>query len=184
MQPLFRLYGNQFPFFTKAYINLGLPATWVHIDGRHFGKYSRRTTAPSANILNKMITTYWNAAGWIHHQNNLKIKRNDDEDDQLLTAEKGINTYEKVDNSRYDAAKLKWEQSNKFWQDVRIIWDEIFKQNKNISLNRKVNDKLLYEVLFDMSDASIATKNGRLGRKIRPKLKRSFHNIWKRNRTL
>ncbi|MGB4775007.1 MAG: DUF6607 family protein [Daejeonella sp.] len=152
-------------------------ATWIHADGNHF--WENTTDAPlprreytkrsDYNVLKRTNKHEITANGWVHDQDNLKVQRDDNGNDKILVAEKGINTYTKVDNTRCTAAKEKWDQSSAFWKDVRIVWDDIFKQNKDISLNKKVNDKLLYEPLFEMSD-EFATKKLMAGKENQAKI--------------
>jgi len=93
------------------------------------------------------ITDY----GWVHDQDNKKIIRDTGKEDFFIAEEKGYNTYVKVDDSLCEVAS-KWRKDyNDKWAIVRSKWDEVYERNKNLRLEDKVNNKLLYKHLFDDS---------------------------------
>ena len=67
-----------------------------------------------------------------------------------LLDEKGVNNYNRVDESKCQAAKDWWEENKEFWKNVRNSWDDIYGQNKNLELEDKIEGKRLYDVLFGM----------------------------------
>ncbi|MBL7937398.1 MAG: hypothetical protein JNM51_16450, partial [Bacteroidia bacterium] len=46
-----------------------------------------------------------------------------------------------------------------FWADVRKVWDEVFAKNPNLKLAAKVDNKRLYENLFELGDTTCNGKN-------------------------
>ncbi|SHI26635.1 MULTISPECIES: DUF6607 family protein [Leeuwenhoekiella] len=139
-------------------------ATWVHVDGKSYWEnttpapLARReyTTRSDYNLLmrgnRQEITDY----GWLHDQDNSKIIREDGKEDVLLAKEKGYNTYKKVDDSRCAAAEKWWQENEEKWAKVRAKWDEVYGRNKDLVLEEKVDNKVLYKYLFDEGYEEVA----------------------------
>jgi hypothetical protein len=132
-------------------------ATWVHVDGKSYWEnttpapLARReyTTRSDYNMLlrgnRQEITDY----GWLHDQDNHKIVKEEGKEEILLAKEKGYNTYVKVDDSRCKAAANWWKENNSKWELVRSKWNEVYSRNKDLILEDKVDNKVLYKHLFD-----------------------------------
>ncbi|WCO02666.1 DUF6607 family protein [Psychroserpens ponticola] len=132
-------------------------STWVHVDGKSY--WENTTTAPlprreytkrsDYNVTLRgnrhEITNY----GWLHDQDNDKIIREDGKDDVILAKEKGYNTYVKVVDSRCQAAANWWKAHQEKWALVRNKWNEVYGRHQNLSLESKVDHKVLYKYLFD-----------------------------------
>lgn len=139
-------------------------STWVHVDGKSY--WENETTAPlprreytkrsDYNVTlrgnRQEITKY----GWLHDQDNSKIIREEGKEDVILAKEKGYNTYVKVDDSRCQAAQDWWKEHQEKWALVRSKWDEVYRRNKDLNLETKVDNKPLYKHLFD--DAVVEQK--------------------------
>lgn len=131
-------------------------ASWIHADGRSF--WVNTTDAPlprreetkrdDYNVLKRRniheITSY----GWLHEQDNDKLIRDENGKDLVLAQEKGYDTYTKVDDSKCIAAQKWWATNKPVWKNVRIKWDSVFAQNKDISLEKSVDKKPLFMHLF------------------------------------
>ena len=132
-------------------------STWVHVDGKSYWEnttpapLARReyTTRSDYNVLlrgnRQEITDY----GWLHDQDNHKIIKEEGKEDILLAKEKGYNTYVKVDDSRCKAAANWWKENTAKWELVRAKWDNVYARNKDLSLEEKVDNKVLYKHLFN-----------------------------------
>ena len=132
-------------------------SSWVHVDGQTYWENTTDAPLPRREYTKRSdynVTVRTNRheitkEGWVHDQDNSKVLR-EDGTDVLLAREKGYNTYNRVDDSKCDAA-IKWWQENKdYWANVRSAWDEIYSKNKDLELAAKVDGKRLYEVLFFM----------------------------------
>lgn len=133
-------------------------ATWVHIDGKSF--WENTTDAPLArrehtqrkdyNVLMRRNRHEITENGWIHNQDNDKIIRIDNKTDFLLAQEKGYNTYDKVGNSKCEAARKYWKENKRFWKKVRNKWDKTFDMKKDILLQKTVDKKPLFSHMFKM----------------------------------
>lgn len=143
-------------------------ATWVHVDEKHYWEsttdaplprreFSKRSDYNVMQRTNRHVITDY---GWLHEQDNLKIIRNGTTD-SILVAEKGLNKYTRINDSKCQPAKDWWEKNSAYWKLVRTEWDNVFTRNKDLHLTKKVNEKRLYETLFDLGDelASQAESN-------------------------
>ncbi|WP_405604529.1 DUF6607 family protein [Polaribacter sp. Asnod1-A03] len=130
--------------------------TWVHVDGKNY--WENTTTAPlprreytkrsDYNITLRTNRHEITDAGWVHDQDNSKVVRKTGKEDFVLAKEKGYNTYVKVDDSRCKAAADWWKSNADKWQLVRNKWNEVYGRSKNLSLEKKVDNKALYKHLF------------------------------------
>lgn len=133
--------------------------TWVHVDGKHFWEglndapLPRRefTKRSDYNVMRRHSRMeVFNDGSWALIQDNEKILRKDGMD-KLLVWERGM---EKFTKGNYDAtAAIKWwtKQQN-YWADVRKAWDEVYTANPDLKLVSKVDEKRLYDYLFDLGD--------------------------------
>jgi hypothetical protein len=139
--------------------------TWVHVDGRH--QWQSNTDSPlprrenternDYNVLNRGNNLYLTKDGWMFEQDNKKIIRSES-GDKLLAMEKGMEQFIRTDPKSFGYAQNWWKQQESFWKDARETWDEIFAQNKVIKLIPKVENKLLYEQFFALSEQSAKEK--------------------------
>ena len=133
-------------------------ASWVHVDGKHYWENTTDAPLPRREYTKRSdynVTIRTNRheivdKGWVHDQDNKKIIRETGKEDIILAEEKGINNYNRVDESKCKAAAEWWQGNKDFWKQVRISWDEIYGLNKNLELKDKVEGKRLYDVLFGM----------------------------------
>jgi hypothetical protein len=131
-------------------------ATWVHVDGKSY--WENTTTAPlprreytkrsDYNITLRRNRHEIVNNGWIHDQDNDKVIREAGKKDEVIAKEKGLNTYVKIADEKCKAAQDWWIANNDKWKLVRNKWDQIYGRNKNLSLEQKVDNKLLYKYLF------------------------------------
>lgn len=131
-------------------------ATWVHVDGKSY--WENTTSAPlprreytKRDDYNVTVRTNKHSItkqGWIHNQDNDKVIRKVGKNDFILAQEKGFNTYIKIEDSKCKAAQDWWEKNEQKWSLVRIKWDDIFNNQKDLILKDKVDEKPLYKHLF------------------------------------
>lgn len=130
--------------------------TWVHVDGRHFWESTcdaplpRRefTKRSDYNVLRRHSRIEITAEGWMLEQDNEKIVRGNGID-KLLCWEKGFEKFTKGSYNCQPGIDW-WEKNKQYWADVRKVWDEVYTQNKTIKIQKKVDDKVLFEQLFRM----------------------------------
>lgn len=97
-------------------------------------EYSTRSDYNVLERGNKLIIT---DTGWVHEQDNRKIKRTDGQADFWVASEKGFNIYTKVDDKQCAVAAKWWNDHKNFWNTVRVSWDELLKGKSNIRLIQK-----------------------------------------------
>ncbi|MGC4101584.1 DUF6607 family protein [Ferruginibacter sp.] len=140
---------------------------WVNIEGKPtwqntaFAPLPRReySVRSDYNILKRQNRIIIDTDGWIHDQNNQKIIRATDGTDKLLTEEKGLNTYKKINESACQAAKDYWEKNKVYWTKVRTAWEDYIKTHAVIKLKEDAGGKPMHDLLFaiakDFADKKI-----------------------------
>ena len=139
-------------------------ASWVHIDGRHFWESTAdaplprrdKTKRKDYNVMVRRNRHELTENGWVHEQDNLKIKRNE-AGDNLIAQEKGWNEYIKTNENKCQVAKNWWEKNQAYWADVRSVWDEVFASQKTLKLKVKSGDKILMMRLSQLGSQLMAT---------------------------
>lgn len=139
--------------------------TWIHTDGRHYWESSCDAPLPRRefskrsdyNVMKRHSHIEINSDGWELNQDNEKIIRANGID-QLLCMEKGIEKFTKGNYNAQPAADW-WEKNKQYWSDVRKVWSEVYVQNNTIKIEKKVNNKILYEQLFKIGDEFTKTKS-------------------------
>lgn len=133
-------------------------SSWVHVDGRSYWENTADAPLPRRefskrsdyNVMTRRNRQEITSNGWIHEQDNDKVIR--DSEDILLVREKGWNTYVKTADSKCEVAKTWWKEKQAYWNDVRFVWDELFALKKTVSIEKKVDDKVLFMKLFALED--------------------------------
>jgi len=131
-------------------------ATWVHVDGKSYWENITPAPLPRREYTKRNdynITIRGNRQevlknGWVHDQNNSKVVRKTDKEDVIIAKEKGYNTYVKLPNEKCKSAQDWWETNKDKWQLIRNKWSEVYGRNIDLSLEKKVDNKLLYKYLF------------------------------------
>ncbi len=132
-------------------------SSWVHVDGKTYWENTTDAPLPRREYTKRSdynVTVRTNRheitkEGWVHDQDNSKVLR-EDGTDVLLAREKGYNTYNRVDDSKCEAAIKWWQENKEYWANVRTAWNEVYSKNKDLELAEKVDGKRLYELLFFM----------------------------------
>lgn len=100
------------------------------------------------NILQRTNRLVINGNGYEHVQDNKKVSRTNGAD-KIIAEEKGLNLYEKADDTDCEAATQYWNDHKGFWTAVQQEWDKVLTQKSSIKL---VNDNELMGTLFKMAD--------------------------------
>jgi len=133
-------------------------SSWVHVDGKSYWENTSHAPLPRReytkrndyNILIRGNRHEIVDEGWIHDQDNYKVVKDSESNAEvIIAAEKGFNTYTKLDESKCRVAINWWNDNNAKWSHVRNKWNSIYSKNEDISLNRTVKDKPLFLYLFD-----------------------------------
>ena len=133
-------------------------ATWLHIDDKSYWENSSYAPLPrreytKRNDYNIMIRGNRHEItkdGWVHDQDNYKVVKDSKNNSEIIiAAEKGLNKYTRVDDSRCNEAISWWSENKTKWLLIRNKWNSIYSQKDNISLRRSVDNKPLFSFLFD-----------------------------------
>jgi len=145
-------------------------ATWVHVDGKHY--WTNTTDAPlprrehtirnDYNVLKRTNTHEITKDGWIHDQDNEKILRDEAGKDNLIAKEKGTDYYKKVADSKCLAAQNYWKKNAAVWKNVRSKWQSVYDRNKDLNLETKVDNKQIYEFLFDLKPTASKAESDKI----------------------
>lgn len=133
-------------------------ATWSTVDG--VTSWKNTTDAPlprrehtirnDYNVLKRRNIHEITAKGWIHEQDNDKIIRTTSGNDVVLAQEKGMDIYTKVPNKKCQIAQQWWSKNKDLWAKVRLEWTKVYGQNQDLTLEKKINKKSLFSVLFEL----------------------------------
>ncbi len=136
-------------------------ATWIHADGRHYWEsfadapLPRRehTLRSDYNVLHRRNRQELTSYGWIHEQDNDKLKRSA-KGDTLLASEKGYNEYRKVPIERCQVASNWWKKNQAFYAKVRTVWAKYYGKNQDFTLEKVVDGKPLYVHFYGMPNTA------------------------------
>ncbi|RCW92693.1 hypothetical protein DFQ08_102725 [Winogradskyella arenosi] len=131
--------------------------TWVFVDGKKY--WENTTTAPlprreytkrsDYNITLRGNRHEITNFGWVHDQDNEKVVRKAGAEDIIIAKEKGFNTYKRVDESRCQASKDWWKDQQNKWKLVRAKWNKVYQKQQDLTLEEKVDHKVLFKYLLD-----------------------------------
>lgn len=161
--------------------------SWIHKDNKHYWESTtdaplprrERTKRNDYNVMNRTNRHEITSNGWVHEQDNKKINREANQD-LLIVEEKGWNRYTKIDDSNCIAAKTWWENNNKYWYFVRNTWDNIFKMEDKIKLEKNVGESMLFEELFNIGDG-VADKKDNLDQNISKEIYSTINKYLNKN---
>ena len=161
--------------------------SWIHKDNKHYWESTtdaplprrERTKRNDYNVMNRTNRHEITSNGWVHEQDNKKIKREANQD-LLIVEEKGWNRYTKIDDSNCIVAKKWWENNNKYWYFVRNTWDNIFKMEDKIKLEKNVDESMLFEELFNIGDR-VADKKDNLDQNISKEIYSTINKYLNKN---
>lgn len=133
-------------------------ATWIHADGRHYWEstvdaplprreYTKRT---DYNVMRRTNHHEITPSGYVHEQDNDKVIRSE-AGDQLLVSEKGLNTYNRTDEKKCQAAKDWWSKNRAYWADVRAVWNEVLANRDAVGIKGQVKGQVLGRELDELA---------------------------------
>ncbi|TAE72560.1 MAG: hypothetical protein EAZ47_10280 [Bacteroidetes bacterium] len=122
-------------------------------------------------ILRRGNKIYMNETGWVHEQDNEKI-RTTGNIRETIAHEKGLNDYKKISDSKCAQAQVWWQQNAPFWKTVRQQWMQKIKAGNGVKLQPKVEGKRMDEYftthwkLWQQGKATAANTQEAIGKTI------------------
>ncbi len=95
-----------------------------------------------------------NPTGWVQEEENLKVVLNEQSQKvAVLAKEVGLARYERIDNFDWSAGDAYWARTGVYWQAVRDIWADMFKQHDRVSIKPESEGKTLFGEMFEQASA-------------------------------
>ncbi|NBC89162.1 MAG: hypothetical protein GVX90_06705 [Alphaproteobacteria bacterium] len=100
--------------------------------------------------------------GWIHWQDNTKLKPAKDEEGKLVPVvqEYVLNTYERYDGYEVAAAEEYWSKTKDYWEAIRGAWERIALENGGIRIPQ--NPEVGTTIAGDLLKMADAIKKGEM----------------------
>ncbi len=138
--------------------------TWVHVNGKHYWEGSNDAPLPRReytvrndyNVMKRHSRMEILPDGWMLEQDNEKVLRNGGMD-KTICWEKGMERFTRGSYNSTPATKW-WEKQKQYWADVRKAWNEVYDKTPALKLAAKVDNKRLYESLFELGN-KVSEKN-------------------------
>ncbi|MEI6947166.1 DUF6607 family protein [Paraflavisolibacter sp. H34] len=132
---------------------------WVATDGKVFWQSTVAAPLPRReytvrndyDILRRGNRLVLTDSGWTHEQDNDKIRRQSG-GDHVIAQEKGYNIYTRANKEKCAYALQWWQQHSAFWGLVRTEWQQLLTGGNRVSLQAKVDNKVLHQHLDELSD--------------------------------
>lgn len=150
---------------------------WVHTAGKAYWESEawsplpRRefTTRSDYNVLARRNRQQLTDSGWIHEQDNRKLKVEGSKRTPLVR-EKGLNTYRRVEDARCDVARRWWQEKKTTWHHVQDVWRDLYRQSDRIHLLREKNGIPLWQHLFSLTEREV-TDDAQLKAQVRQRIR-------------
>ncbi len=122
LQSVYQVDDSPRYFGVGKWVHDGGASTWESAPTWRPLPRRERTTRDDYHVLvsvNRHTITPW---GWSHEQDSEKLVLGDDAN-TVLVREIGVNTYAKSDSFDPAPAEAYWNNTQKFWSEVRAYWD-------------------------------------------------------------
>jgi len=91
--------------------------------------------------------------GWLHVQNNKKLKIGADGAPGYVGQEIGVNRYEEISSPELAPAFDEyWSKTGAYWKAVRDGWAEVYRENDTFTIEEKKDEAQLFVVHFGFAD--------------------------------
>jgi hypothetical protein len=107
------------------------------------------STRSDYNILEGTHEVTLAPTGWLHVQNNRKLRLDTDGTRTYVGTEIGVNRYEEITAPELAPAwKAAWQKSAPYWAAVRAAWAEVARDHKSFSIRDEVDGQKLFQIHF------------------------------------
>jgi hypothetical protein len=115
-------------------------------------EYTKRTDYQAIAAINRHSLT---PAGWVHEQDNTKLRIEADGSRQAIARERGINSYTRIDDFDFAPGREYWQQTGAFWSQVRREWERGIAAGESFSLMPEPNGEPRIEKVFELAERTI-----------------------------
>jgi hypothetical protein len=131
---------------------------WAHVNGKSVWESRADASLPRReyahrsdyNVLSRGNRIHVKPNGFVHEQDNDKIRREEGKPDVLIASEKGYNDYARIDAEKCQAGQKWWQKNQDFWREVRTAWAEIEDKRMSFKFKDKVDDQRLMSFIYDL----------------------------------
>lgn len=110
--------------------------------------------------------------GWLHAQENRKLRLDEDGNRQAIATETGLNRYQRIEGFDMTPGRELWDRQSAFWAAVRTEWHRLQQQHEVLEVRREVDGQSRFARLFglaeEIADADDETVARRVREAIRP----------------
>lgn len=111
-------------------------------------EFSKRSDYQVLGAVNTHVVT---DAGWMHYQSNHKVDKTN-ADESVISLESGTNTYARTTETDFSEARDYWNNTSKYWEEVRSAWADVYGKNETITLAKRWKGDQMYTHIFDLAD--------------------------------
>ena len=90
--------------------------------------------------------------GWVHEQENLKLRLNEDVGKEYIAKEIGLNRYDRIEDFDFTGGDEYWEKTKDYWKVVRDTWAGIYEINDRFVFVPRLENKSLISKQFEFAD--------------------------------
>lgn len=99
--------------------------------------------------INRHIITPW---GWVHAQDNTKLDLRRNAAEPLIAREIGINTYRRISDVDFSAARAYWQRTSSYWAAVRNDWERRLRGSSSVVVELDVGGVPVMNSLLELAD--------------------------------
>lgn len=99
--------------------------------------------------INRHIITPW---GWVHAQDNTKLDLRRNAAEPLIAREMGINTYRRISDVDFSAARAYWQRTSSYWAAVRNDWERRLRGSSSVVVELEVGGVPVMNSLLELAD--------------------------------
>lgn len=91
-------------------------------------------------------------SGWVQEEHNNKLVLSDNHQPHALTPylarEVGIARYERIIKHDFGPGIKYWQNTSKYWHDVRSVWQQLMMQHEAIKIHKQVDSEWMFMPFF------------------------------------
>jgi hypothetical protein len=120
--------------------------TWRPLPRR---EYTKRTDYQALDVVNRHTLT---PAGWVHEQDNTKLRVGADGAIVSVAREVGVNSYTRITDYDFAAGRDYWKKTEKLWSDVRDTWAAYESRGASMTTSPEPNGEPRIDKVFDLAE--------------------------------